>query len=68
MSYDNWKLASPYDEAEDRRRRREKSEAEEAMEAEEWKDLGATDLLSAEELADFARMPTDLSDNNFSDV
>ena len=45
------------------------AEAEQAMEDAEWDSLGATDLLSAEELADLGRVkPTDLSNNQFSDV
>lgn len=66
--YDAWKLASPDDEREAAERRRLAREAEEAMESAEWDALGATDLLSADELADLSRRPTDLSNNEFSDV
>lgn len=46
---------------------REKALAEDAMEDAEWDALGATDLLSPEELA-LKIKPTDLSNNEFSDV
>lgn len=68
MNYDAWKLASPDDEREAAERRRLAREAEEAMEDAEWDALGETDLLSAEELKDLARKPTDLSNNQFSDA
>lgn len=45
-------------------RRQLAAEAEEAMEAAEWDELGATDLIGPDERT----KPTDLSNNNFSGV
>lgn len=47
---------------------KQKTQAEEAMEAAEWDELGATDLIEPDELVNLTTRPTDLSNNDFSDV
>lgn len=60
MSYDDWKLMSPYDEREDRERERNRRrelnrQAEEAEDAAEWDALGATQIIDEHELSRISR-------------